>query len=90
MRVGIDAHKRRCTASMFEWDSVTGSFDFSTTRDGVSEFMEKVPEGSVVVIEASTTGKVLSRMLLQKYAVHMVAPPERYRSRQTGETASAS
>lgn len=77
MRVGIDSHKRSCTATMFEGDSVTGSFDFPTTRDGVSEFMEKVPEGSVVVIEASTTGKVLSKMLLQKYDVHMVAPPER-------------
>jgi transposase len=77
MKVGIDAHKRSCTAALFEGDSVTGSFDFPTTRHGVSEFMEKVPEGSVVVIEASTTGKVLSKMLLQKYDVHMVAPPER-------------
>jgi len=29
------------------------------------------------VIESSTTGKVLSRMLSGKYEVHMVAPPER-------------
>ncbi len=29
------------------------------------------------MIEASTTGKALSKMLLQKYDVHMVAPPER-------------
>jgi len=40
--------------------------------------MEKVPEGSVAVIESSTTGKVLSRMLSGKYEVHMVAPPERH------------
>lgn len=78
MKVGIDAHKRNCTVTLFEGDSVTGSFDFPTTRHGVvSEFMEKVPHGSTVVVEASTTGKVLSRMLLQKYDVHMVAPPER-------------
>ncbi len=77
MKVGIDAHKRNCTVAMFEGDSVTGSFDFPTTRQGVSEFMEKVPHGSTVVIEASTTGRVLSKMLLQKYDVHMVAPPER-------------
>ncbi|MGB8938346.1 MAG: hypothetical protein WCC17_24905, partial [Candidatus Nitrosopolaris sp.] len=43
--------------------SVTGSFDFQTTRQGVYEFMEKVPEGSIAVIESSTTGKVLSRMI---------------------------
>lgn len=63
MKAGIDAHKRRCTVTLFEGDSVTGSFDFSTTRHGVSEFMEKVPEGSIVVIESSTTGKALSKML---------------------------
>ena len=40
--------------------------------------MEKVPQGSIAVIESSTTGKyVLSRMLSGKYEVHMVAPPER-------------
>ena len=77
MKVGIDAHKRSCTVALFEGDSVTGSFDFPTTRQGVTGFMEKVPHGSTVVIEASTTGKVLSRMLSQKYDVHMVAPPER-------------
>ena len=77
MRVGIDAHKMKCTTVMFDGDSVTGSFDFQTTRQGVYEFMEKVPEGSIAVIESSTTGKVLSRMLSGKYEVHMVAPPER-------------
>jgi transposase len=77
MRVGIDAHKTKCTTVMFDGDSVTGSFDFQTTRHGVYEFMEKVPEGSIAVIEPSTTGKVLSRMLSGKYEVHMVAPPER-------------
>ena len=56
MRVGIDAHKMKCTTVMFDGDSVTGSFDFQTTRHGVYEFMEKVPEGSIAVIESSTTG----------------------------------
>ena len=77
MRVGIDAHKMKCTTVMFDGDYVTGSFDFQTTRQAVYEFMEKVPEGSIAVIESSTTGKVLSRMLSGKYEVHMVAPPER-------------
>ena len=52
MRVGIDAHKMKCTTVMFDGDSVTGSFDFQTTRQGVYEFMEKVPEGSIAVIES--------------------------------------
>jgi hypothetical protein len=52
---------------MFDGDSVAISFDFQTTRQRVYEFMEKVPEGSIVVIESSTTGKVLSRMLSGKY-----------------------
>jgi hypothetical protein len=43
-------------------DSVTGSFDFQTTRQWVYEFMEKVPEGSIAVIESSTLA-VLSGML---------------------------
>ena len=47
MRVGIDAHKMKCTTVMFDGDSVTGSFDFQTTRHEVYEFMEKVPEGSI-------------------------------------------
>jgi len=29
---GIDAHKMKCTTVMFDGDSVTGSFDFQTTR----------------------------------------------------------
>ena len=52
MRVGIDAHKMKCTTVMFDGDSVTESFDFQTTRQGVYEFMEKVPEGSIAVIES--------------------------------------
>ena len=36
--------------------------------------MKKVPEGSSVVIETSTTGKALSMKLADKYDVHMIAP----------------
>lgn len=36
MKTGVDAHKRRCIALTFEGDSVTGSFDFPTTRQDVS------------------------------------------------------
>ena len=39
--------------------------------------MEKVPEGSTVVIESSTTGKAISRLLSGRYEVHMISPPER-------------
>jgi transposase len=57
---------------------------FKTTRQGVSEFMDKIPKDSLIVIEASTTGKSLSRILLQKYSsIHMVAPPERKPSVKT-------
>lgn len=82
MRVGIDAHKRNCTTCVFsdaadDGISPVDSFVFKTTRQGVVEFMEKVPENSVVVIESSTTGKALSRMLLSKYDIHLVAPHER-------------
>lgn len=50
MRVRIDAHKMKCTTVMFDGDSVTGSFDFQTTRQGVYEFMEKVPESPLTVL----------------------------------------
>jgi transposase len=53
------------------------TFVFKTTTQGVAEFMEKVPEGSTVVIESSTTGKAISRLLSDKYELHMIAPPER-------------
>jgi len=83
MHVGIDAHKRSCTVCVVEEGAVRDSFSFPTTREGVREFMEKVRGKATVVIEASTTGKVLSRMLLERYEVHMVAPPERKRSIKT-------
>jgi transposase len=85
--VGIDAHKKSCTTCVFAngVDShPTHSFVFKTTKRGVSEFMEKVPKDSLIIVEASTTGKTLSRILLQKYVeIHMVAPPERKPSVKT-------
>jgi len=83
MQVGIDAHKRSCTVCVIEEGTVTDSFSFPTTREGVGEFMGRIHGKATVIIEASTTGKVLSRMLLDKYEVHMVAPPERKRSVKT-------
>jgi len=83
MHVGIDAHKRSCTVCVVEEGTVRDSFSFPTTREGVREFMDKIRGKATVVIEASTTGKVLSRMLLDKYEVHMVAPPERKSSIKT-------
>lgn len=82
MRVGIDAHKKSCTTCVFADSDVLASspsetFVFRTTTRGVAEFMEKVPEGSTVVIESSTTGKAISRLLSGKYEVHMISPPER-------------
>nr|CCC55700.1 hypothetical protein [uncultured archaeon] len=50
------------------------TFEFQTTKEGINELMKNVPEGSTVVIEAGTTGKTLSRMLSEKYVVHMIAP----------------
>jgi len=83
MNVGIDAHKRTCTVCVIEDGAVRESFAFPTTREGVSEFMERIPSLATVVIEASTTGKVISRMLTDKYLIHMVAPPERKRPIKT-------
>ena len=64
-------------SAMFNGSSEPEMFEFRTTREGVSEFMNKVPKGSTVVIESSTTGKTLSMMLSSKYEVHMIAPPEK-------------
>jgi|SRR5579875_505378 len=78
MIVGIDAHKRSCTTSTSDESyNPMETFEFSTTRNGVKEFMERVPEGSTVVIEASTTGKTLARILSAKYEVHMITPSGR-------------
>jgi transposase len=82
MRVGIDARKKSCTTCIFaDGSEVEGSpveqFVFKTTPHGVSEFIQKVPDNSLIVIETSTTGKALSLILLQKYNnIHMVSPPE--------------
>jgi len=81
-RAGIDAHKKSCTTCVFADTDVLASspsetFVFRTTPRGVAEFMEKVPEGSTVVIESSTTGKAISRRLSGRYEVHMIAPSER-------------
>ena len=83
MHVGIDAHKKTCTVCVIEDGAVRESFVFPTTREGVSEFMERIPSRATVVVEASTTGKVISRLLAEKYLIHMVAPPERKRSIKT-------
>ena len=89
VRVGIDAHKKKCVMQVFDSgvadelkpsDTVT----FPTTMEGLSSSVyQRVPEGSVIVIESSTTGKLLSRILSQRYEVHMVSPPERKPSIKT-------
>jgi len=88
MMVGIDAHKKNCTTCIFQEDNVLTSppsetFSFKTTVQGVAEFMEKIPKGSMVVVESSTTGKAISKLLSSRYMVHMVAPPERKLSIKT-------
>ena len=80
MRVGIDAHKKNCTTCVFQDSDALSSapserFVFKTTLRGVAEFMEKIPDGSTVVIESSTTGKAISKLLSGRYLVHMVAHP---------------
>ncbi len=82
--VGIDAHKKKCVAALLQ-DSGTETFEFPTTMQGLSSFYEKVPDGNTVVIEASTTGKVITKLLSGRYEVHMVAPPERKPSVKTDE-----
>ena len=83
MTVGVDAHKRSCTACTFEDQTKKELFEFPTTQQGLSSFATKIPEGSVVVIESSTTGKALSRLLSERYEVHMIAPPEKKPSVKT-------
>jgi len=88
VRVGIDAHKKKCVTQIFNSDRADGfepteMFTFPTTMKGLSSIYQRVPEGSVIVIESSTTGKLLSRILSPKYEVHMVAPPERKPSIKT-------
>jgi transposase len=87
IRAGIDAHKRSCTVAVLDHsarteDAPRESFS-KTSMQGVQELTGRIPEGSVLVIESSTTGKVLSRMLSGKYDVHMIAPPERKPSVKT-------
>ncbi len=88
IRAGIDAHKRSCTVAVFDHsarteDAPRESFSFKTSLRGVQELTRRIPERSVLVIESSTTGKVLSRMLSGRYEVHMVAPPEKKSSVKT-------
>ena len=88
MRVGIDAHKRSCTTLVFAdgEESPIQSFDFKTTRAEVLASLEKIPEKSVFVIESSTTGKAITKMISSSrsnHVVHMVAPPEKKASVKT-------
>jgi transposase len=92
MRVGIEAHKKKCITQIFDSAAADGAadsfeptemFSFPTTMEGLSSIYQRVPVGSVIVIESSTTGKLLSRILSSKYEVHMVAPPERKPSIKT-------
>jgi hypothetical protein len=76
IRTGIDAHKRSCTVAVFDHsarteDAPRENFSFKTTMQGVQELTRRIPEGSILVIESSTTGKVLSRILSESgYEVH--------------------
>lgn len=88
IRAGIDAHKKSCTVAVFDHSARTEdvpreSFSFKTSPQGVRELTSRIPEGSLLVIESSTTGKVLSRMLSGRYEVHMIAPPEKKPSVKT-------
>jgi transposase len=90
MRVGIDAHKKNCTTCVFQDSDLLSStpsetFVFKTTMRGVTEFMNRIPKGSTVVIESSTTGKAISKLLSGRYLVHMIAPPERKPSIKTNK-----
>ena len=92
MRVGIDAHKKNCTTCVFAdgagvGESPIDSFVFKTSRAGVSELLARIPERSVFVIESSTTGKAITRMISltsrNNHEIHMVAPPEKKPSIKT-------
>ncbi len=88
-RVGIDAHKKSCTTQVFAdgEESPIQSFVFKTSRAGVSEMLAKIPDKSVFVIESSTTGKAVTRMISSfasnQHVIHMVAPPEKKASVKT-------
>ncbi|MDG7037179.1 MAG: hypothetical protein JRN37_02905 [Nitrososphaerota archaeon] len=69
MKIGVDAHKKRCVVAMFAGSTKPEIFEFRITREDVDEFMNKVPQGSTVVIESSTAEKTLSMVLSEKYEV---------------------
>ena len=84
-------HTRRaalhaCSQTERVWEkSPVQSFVFKTSRAGVSELLAKIPEKSVFVIESSTTGKAITRLLssTSNHEIHMVAPPEKKPSIKT-------
>src|SRR5487761_1563001 len=84
-------HTRRaalhaCWQTERVWEkSPVQSFVFKTSRAGVSELLAKIPEKSVFVIESSTTGKAITRLLssTSNHEIHMVAPPEKKPSIKT-------
>jgi transposase len=79
MRVGIDAHKKTCTATSYDESkgNVLASKILPTTKKAITEFRDSLPEGTVTVVEASTSGKAVSILLSRRCEVHMLAPPER-------------
>jgi transposase len=48
-----------------------------TTKKAITEFRDSLPEGTVTVVESSTSGKAVSILLSPRCDVHMIAPPER-------------
>lgn len=79
MRVGIDAHKKTCTVMKYDESEgkVLESVVLPTTKKALSEFRDSLPEGTVTVVESSTSGKAVSMLLSPRCEVHMIAPPER-------------
>jgi transposase len=87
MMVGVDAHKKSCTAIRYDETKrkVLETSVFPTSKTSVTEFMEHLPEGTTVVVESSTTGKAITKLIPTKLQVQMVAPPERKPSVKTDE-----
>lgn len=84
--VGIDAHKKSCTAMKYDEEKerkVLETTVIPTTKQALAEYRDKLPKGTVIVVESSTTGRAVSTIFSPRCEVHMLAPPEKKRDIKT-------
>lgn len=79
--VGLDVHKKTCTATWLDPGGVEREqWEFATKRGELDGFLRRIPEAAVIALEASTVGKAVCSYLRARGAEVLMASPRQLRA----------